>query len=479
MILPFLIASFALAVLLYLNKTSKLLDKIGLSLFFGLVGMLTYYLAHHEGEIENVYFQADPLALLFLYVLGPIAAFATIHYVIYSDKRNETQLQRRTPHFGLVVFITSIIGAMLSTHVGMMWAFLEATTLSAAILINHDKSLLSLEATWKYIFVASMGIAMAFIGILFLNVAAERAHLHDLTFAEVSRAVKLMEPGWLQASFLLVVIGFSIKMGVAPLFNVDIDAKDEAPYPISALFSSGLMNVGFLAIFRFFSAFAGHSPELLNWMSNVLLVTGLLSIFFAAVYILKIKNYKRMFAYSSTEHAGLVMIALSMGGELGYYAAILHLVLHAFTKASLFFQIGQVTDVFGSKITSQVGTYFKLNTAGGLVLILSFLAVTALPPSGLFISELKIFQSLVNHGYWWLLVIIVILLSFIIFSIARHFLDLLFTPADDGNPGFPENVSPWESTTQYIMLALVFWVGFVRPPFVDRLIHDAISVLPL
>lgn len=188
---------------------------------------------------------------------------------------------------------------------------MEATTLGASVLIYHNRNQDS-WATWKYLFVCSIGIAIAFAGILFLGLAAHKVGHIDFSFAAIKLEASRLNPVWLQACFLLVLTGFSVKMGLVPLFNVDIDAKDASPSQVGASLSSVLMNAGFVAIYRFYDAFSGTT--ILPWMNKLLMITGLVSLFFAAAYLLKVKNIKRLFAYSSMEHASLVMIAFSCGG---------------------------------------------------------------------------------------------------------------------------------------------------------------------
>ena len=175
------------------------------------------------------------------------------------------------------------------------------------------------------------------------------------------------------------------------MYTAGIDAKDKAPSPAGALFGSVLMNVGFLGIFRFYEIISHTS--ILPWANKILIISGALSIFVATVYILKVKNFKRLFAYSSVEHMGLIILGLASGG-VGYYAAILHVVLHSFAKSTMFFQVGQVYRIYKSKSIYDAGNYFKYNLTGAMVMLIAFFIVTAMPPSGLFISEFMIFRSL-------------------------------------------------------------------------------------
>lgn len=482
MIIQFLIASLLLAIAAFSIRNVRVSHALVFVQILLLIGLLMYEFPRMHVQ-EGVYFEVDHVGMLFNCVLCILATTSAISYVTYAAKRGEAPRSVSLHTAGYILFIGAIVGASLACHFGVLWIFFEATTLSAAILVYHDRDNLALEATWKFIFVCSIAVAMALAGILFLALAAH--YIIDPTAAgqvqmdfgmrQVSDMAASMNPVWLKASFLFALAGFSAKMSLLPFFNVDIDAKDVAPSPIGALFSSALLNVGFIAVFRFYKAFSGTS--IFPWMNNVLLITGVISIFLAAIYLLKIHNYKRMLAYSSMEHAGMVVIALAMGGQ-GYFAAFLHLVVHSFAKASMFYQIGQVFRVYGSKHTDDTGGYMYLNPAGALTILLGLLAITAIPPSGLFITEFMTFSMLFAKGFWWVAIGLMVLLSFILYSLMKNFLHLLFIRPEGFDPLRYGKVSPWESLTQHLLLGFVLYLGFVQPQVLTDFINAAIAGLP-
>lgn len=452
--------------------------RLNYLLFIPFIGMqifLNIYLANHLNETLHVYFKVDPIGLIFLTVLTIISVPTIIHTGIYSYKSKEGARISSLHNSALMLFIVMMTGVLITEHIGLMWAFLEATTLCAAILIYHERSTAALEATWKYVFVCSIGIALAFVGILFLGIASQDAESLDFSYKALTQAAPSMDSNWLKLCFLFIITGFSVKMGVTPLFNVDIDAKDMAPSPIGAIFSGGLLNVGFVAIFRFYQIFAHTS--IFSWMNHVLMIVGVVSIFFAAVYLLKVRNYKRVFAYSSLEHAGIALLAISVGG-IGYFAAILHLILHAFAKSSLFFQIGQVYHTFKNLSINKIGDYFKINPYGGVVLVLGFLCITAMPPSGLFLTEFLTFKALIDKDHLLVAIGVLILLSFIIYALAKKFLQLLFAGERHLADFTCTATHPMETITQYILLTAVIVVGIYPPAFLTDFIHLAVQNLP-
>jgi hydrogenase-4 component F len=258
------------------------------------------------------------------------------------------------------------------------------------------------------------------------------------------------------------------------MYTAGIDAKDKDPAPAGALLASVLMNLGFISIYRVY-AIMTHTP-LHHWANNVILFAALLSIFFAAVYMMRIKNIKRMFAYSGIEHMGLVMLGMISGG-IGVYAAILHIVLHTLIKPTLFLQYNQVYWVFQSKSIYDVGNYFKYNKTGSIVLLLGFISVTAMPPSGLFVSEFLIFQSLFEAHYMFIMLVVFVLLTIIIWGFGSNIFKLLFTPPLFINESKVPKISSWESLSQYILLALAVYLAYNPPYTFVALIQDAAKLL--
>jgi hydrogenase-4 component F len=314
-----------------------------------------------------------------------------------------------------------------------------------------------------------------FIGILFLSLSLEHAGSEDLSFATLRTNSANLNPFWLRLSFLFIFTGFTAKLGLVPMFTAGIDAKDLAPGPAGALLASVLMNLGFVGIFRMYIVIA--NTPLHHWANLVIGTAAFLSIFVATVYMIRVKNIKRMLAYSGIEHMGLIMLGVAAGG-VGYYAAILHIVLHAFVKSSLFFQYNQLHRVFNSKSIYYVGNYFKYNPTGAIVLLLGFISATAMPPSGLFVSEFLIFRALFEGHYIIILILVLLLLTMIIWAFGKNIFKILFTPAVDFDDSNVPKINPWESLTQFILLAAAVYLGLNPPAEFVQLINDSISLLP-
>ncbi len=475
MTLIYLIFAFSIAITLFING-NKIINFCLIGLFVVLQWGFTIYGCFHFRTTELEYFTFDALGILLLLTLSIITIPASIHSLIYI-KDNKDSAQSRGIYFGSIVGLITAIGAgYLSNHIAVTWIFTELTTLCASALIYHHRNKLALEGTWKYIFICAISITFIFIGILFLSMSLIHTGSSDLSFKNLIANSNKLDPFWLRLSFLFIFTGFTAKLGLVPMYTAGIDAKDKAPGPASALLSSVLMNLGFVGIFRFYVIIA--NTPLHHWANLVIGIAAFLSIFVATVYMVKVKNIKRMFAYSSIEHTGLVMLGLTAGG-IGYYAAILHIVLHAFVKSSLFFQYNQLYKVFQTKNIYRIGNYFKYNTTGAMVLLLGFISAVAMPPSGLFVSEFLIFKAMFEANQIILLITVLLLLTMIIWAFGKNILKILFIPAIDFDEKTVTKISPWESATQFILLAGAVYLGLNPPIAFVQLIKESVMQLPI
>jgi len=470
----YLIVAVGISLALFFNR-NKTLNYLLVTAFILLQWGLTVYEYNHQDMQELGYFTPDALATIFLITLSVISIPAFWHSYIYFATDKDIPRERSIYFASMVMLLTALSAAYLSDNIAITWIFVEITTLSSSALIYHRRNVRTLEGTWKYVFVCSISITFVFIGILFLTVAVQQAGIKDLNYKILLNDAGLFNVFWLKLAFLFILTGFTSKASLVPMYTAGIDAKDKAPSPAGALFGSVLMNVGFLGIFRFYEIISHTS--IFPWANKILFISGFLSIFVATVYILKVKNFKRLFAYSSVEHSGLIILGLASGG-VGYYAAILHIVLHSFTKSAMFFQIGQVYRIYKSKSIYDAGDYFKYNTAGALVLLFGFFIVTAMPPSGMFISEFLIFRSMFENNQLWLLAMVLLLLTMIIWSFGKNIFKILFIKPVNFNEATIEKISPVESLSQYIFLALVIYLGLNPPAAFVNLINTAIQHLP-
>lgn len=473
MLLLFIIFSIIISLSIFVAK-SKILTKILSIIFLFILTGINGYAYIHINETTSFYYKYDETGILLTFVLTILSLATFYHSYLYLKRHNFTVKQESGYMASLIMLITAMVSAYMAENIAVLWVSIETTTLFVSILIFFERTKEALEAAWKYLFVSSVGIAMAFIGILFLCITASDSGITDLSLAHLLEISNSMSTIWLKMAFVFVLTGFSAKMGLFPLHTVAVDAHTVAPPPISAFISTTLMNVGFLGIFRVFTIIS-HT-EVLQWAQNVLLIAGVISVFMSAIQMLRIKHYKRMFAFSSLEHMGIIAIALGVGG-IGYYAAILHIVFHSFVKAGLFYQIGQVHRYFHSYFIKDTGNYFKLNPVGGLALLLGTISILAIPPSGMFISEFLTFKAMFLSKHYFIAIIVLILLTLIIYEFSKNIFHLLYGKSENNTPVQNFKANHYETISQFVLFGLVIYLGINPPIFFTELINAAIAVL--
>jgi len=474
MIIIYLIISLLIGTGLFFNR-NKSLNYILISLFLVVQTAFTVYACMHYNETTANYFTFDSLGLIMLITASIISIPSVFHSYVYIEESEEATPRSRATYFGaLSLLITAVSAAYLANHIAVVWIFTEITTLSASALIYHHRNKLALEGTWKYVFICAISITFVFIGILFLSLSFANAGSDDLSYINLFANSSVLNLSWLRLAFLFIFTGFTAKLGLFPMFTAGVDAKDKAPGPAAALLSSIVMCMGFVGIFRIYVIVA--NTPLLHWASLVVGIAAFLSIFIAAVYMIKVKNIKRLMAYSSVEHMGLVMLGIAAGG-IGYYAAILHIVLHSFVKSSLFFQYNQIYKVYKNKSIYQLGNYFKYNTTGAIVLLLAFISATAMPPSGMFVSEFLIFRSMFEANQLILLLVVLLLLTLIMWAFAKNIFKILFIPVVNFDESTVPHVNPWRSASQFILLGGAAYLGLNPPMIFVDLINESIKLL--
>ena len=471
----FLAGAFVISGWLFFNR-NKFINYALLVIFSALMVVFSIVEYNNLNIVELQFFKPDSLGVLLLIALSIVSIAVIIHGYRYIETHNvdETPKSRGIFFGAMVMLISACSMVYLSGHIAVTWIFIEITTLSASALIYHHRNLRALEGVWKYVFICAISITFVYIGILFLSLSLKDVGVDDMSFESLYANAGKLNPFWLKLAFLFIFTGFTAKLGLVPMYTAGIDAKDKAPAPAGALLASVLMNAGFVSIYRIYAIMSHTSLQ--HWANIIMVIAALLSIFVATVYMTRIKNIKRMFAYSGIEHMGLVILGLAAGG-IGVYAAILHIILHTLIKPTLFLQYNQVYWVYQSKSIYDIGNYFKYNKVGAIVLFLGFISATAMPPSGLFISEFLIFQSLFEAHYIVILLVVLVLLTMIIWGFGTNIFKLLFTPPLTIDESKIPHISPWESLSQYILLGLAVYFAYNPPAEFVTLIQDAVKLI--
>jgi hydrogenase-4 component F len=340
----------------------------------------------------------DSLSCFFLITVGVVTLLAAVGSVSYlaaeAHAGHLSRFQVRLYYIFFGLFATLMLAAMETGNLGLLFVLIEASTLSSAALVGLEARSSSLEAAWKYVIISSLGVTIALAGTLFLFYSASRLALPAdlrLTWPYLFAHAGALAPASLRLAFLLAVVGYGTKVGLAPMHTWLPDAHAEAPSPASAMLSAALLNTAMYAIIRFLSiASARLGPA---FPRDVLLGFGFLSIVIGVLFMVRRGNFKRLFAYSSVEHMGIIAVALGFGGVLGLYGALLQTLNHALAKSVLFLSSGDVAVRYRTREAAGVrGLLLAAPLTGGALLLGSF-AVLGSPPFGLFLSELTIVRA--------------------------------------------------------------------------------------
>jgi hydrogenase-4 component F len=379
---------------------------------FGSLAMLSF----RDLLTWGSYIKIDGLGLVFLLLMSflfTLVSFYSLGYFPLKRKSDEHESGGHIYVSCMLFFLTAMTIAISTAHVGILWIAIEGTTLASAPLIYYRQSKRSLEAAWKYLLICSVGIAIALLGIFFIA-ASTRGTGAELSLASLTAHAKELDPRLLRMGFILVLIGFGTKMGLAPMHNWLPDAHSEAPSPISALLSGTLLNCALLGIIRFYQICV--SAGLAEFAGRLLVIFGLVSLFVSAVFIAYQKDYKRLLAHSSIEHMGIIALGIGIGAD---FASLLHVVGHSLTKALLFMVAGNILILYRTKMVSEVGGLLRTSPSTGALFVIGGLAIVGAPPFLPFISEFLILREGIATGHPVIMGLYLLSLGIIFVSMTR------------------------------------------------------------
>jgi hydrogenase-4 component F len=415
----------------------------------------------------------DPLGKVFLGFVSLLFFLCALYAPGYLALRVERP--NRVLCANLLVSLAMMTLAILSQHLGLMWVAMEAITLVNAPAIYFNQNRRSLEATWKYLLVSSVGIALALLGLLFLAYSSLKAGIaSSLLVTDLVRDASRLSPEWLHAAFVLLLVGYGTKMGLAPMHTWKPDAYGEAPGLVGTLFAGGVTSCAFLAITRVYQICRGTGEA--GFASEALIAMGLLSMAFAAVFVVRQRDFKRMLAYSSVEHMGILVIGLGIGG-LAIYGALLHMINNGLTKGVLFLSAGNIHRAYGSKSTERVSGALRRVPLSASLFLAGFLAITGSPPFGPFVSEFTIIQGIVRARHFGVAAAFLLLMAIVFIGMGVTVLAVV-----QGEPLTEESGTTYRdrfSTVAPIVLfmALVLLLGLYIPPPLDALLRNAAATL--
>ena len=420
----------------------------------------------------NLWIGLDPLSLIVLLVSSILYFACSVYAVSYLQLRSDRGTRNIVAC--LLLFLSALTLAASARHLGLLWMAVETTTVASAPLIYYNRNRLSIEATWKYLLICSVGIALAMLGMLFVAYAALMGGVEvTLQFDRLLAESAQLSTAWLRAGFVFLLVGFGTKMGLAPLHSWKPDAYGEAPGMIGALLAGGLTSISFLAILRGVQLM--NAAGMGDLARHQLLALGVLSLLIAAIFMVRQNDVKRMLAYSSVEHMGILAIGIGIGG-IAAFGALLHMVNNSLTKGCMFLSVGNIHRAFASKKIAAIHGAMRRLPISGTIFLAGFFAVTGSPPFGPFISEFTILRGIFAGGHYWLAGAFLLLLAIVFIGMGATVLGMVQgTPDEAAESTFKDSfllVAP-----PLFLLLLVLVLGLYLPPPLRRLLDDAVALL--
>lgn len=422
------------------------------------------------------YLIVDDLNIVFI-VINTLVAFTTSVYSA-SYIGHEIETGRLTPLFVRFyhAMFQAMMGAMnlalLANNIGLLWVGLEMATLITVVMVGLYRTPAALEAAWKYFILGSVGISLAFFGTILIYLAGQPAvgeGLPAMTWSRLLAVAPQLDPALLNLAFVFLLIGYGTKVGLAPLHAWLPDAHSEGPTPISAVLSGLLLNVALFALLRF-KVLIAASPGALR-PGPVFIVMGLTSLIFAAFMLYQRRDIKRLFAYSSIEHMGLIVFAFGMGGPLANFAGLLHMAMHSLTKSAIFFAVGHVAQAKGTQHMDGIRGLSVSHPGLALGLGAGVIAIAGLPPFGVFMSEfLLITTTFAREPLLALLLVFGLLVAF--GALLLRLQDVLF-----GEPSGEVNPVDASMVPMVVHLLLVLIAGLFLPPLLVAWFQRAAELL--
>jgi hydrogenase-4 component F len=425
--------------------------------------------------------RADSLSSFMVVVIGTVSLLATLFTP--RTLRQEIESGVTTPRYArhyvvlMEVFITCMLLAVLTANLGVLWVSIEATTIATTFLVSHRRTDGAFEASWKYVILCSIGIALAFLGTVLVYFAELHVggthHSASLDWTSVMAIAHHLNPDVMRLAFALLVLGYGTKVGLVPMHSWLPDAHSQAPAPVSALMSGVLLTVAFYALLRFKAiADAALGPA---FPRALFIVVGIASLLLASAMLIAQRDLKRMLAYSSIEHMGLLALGAAAGTPLAIAAVLLHILGHGITKSVLFLSSGEIYHVEGTTEIARISGLLARRPVLGGIFGFGLMALVGFPPFSLFVSELSMARAEVDVGLWWVVAISLACLGVIFGAFASHARQMLMGAAPSTSAG---PVATARSVAVPLVTALVVCalIGVVAWPL-QSLLHSAAHVV--
>lgn len=484
-VLPFLVAVASLALP---NVVSRYLTIFAGVASFALSLLLVPAAADHAQVVVGSYLRVDALSVVFVvataFLYGATGMFAA-GYLHLADGASGRRYGRRF-YAGINLFCWSMLIAPIVNGLALLWVAIEVTTVISALLVAIDDTDGATEASWKYVLIASLGLGIALFATIIMYYAGTTVFgaAYNLSYAKLLAGASHFPPNVVRLSFVLAVLGFGTKMGLFPVHTWLPDAHSEAPTPISALLSGALLAVSFYAILRYYQIAVRSLGS--AFPRNVLLIFGLASLLVAALYLLSQHDLKRLLAYSSVEHMGILAIGMSFGAPLAIVGVLLHVLAHAAAKGTAFFGAGSVVRKFGTKDMRRIRGGIGALPWSGTMLVVAVLALSGMPPFGVFRSEFLIVEGGMSDPREEIAALMVVLITLAFFGLSWYTTRMMLSPeqgpsGEGQTPALPTppkgEVSNWIVAAMLAGILALVILGLHPPAQLGHLLSRASAEL--
>lgn len=451
-------ASAVLLALVPSYRAGALLNVAACGLTFALALLLL-----GAPRIQGPFLIVDDLNIVFV-VLNTFVAFTTAWfsagYIAHELETGRlTPLNLRFYHAMYQVLLGAMTLSLMSNNLGVMWVAIEVATLTTVLMVGLYRTEAAIEAAWKYFMLGSVGIALALFGTILVYMVAQPVvgeGAGGMIWSVLMKRARDFDPALLNVAFVFLLLGYGTKVGLAPLHAWLPDAHSEGPTPISAVLSGLLLNVALFAVLRFKSLLAAHPGTLAP--GPLMMAMGLGSLLLAGFMLYRRRDIKRLFAYSSIEHMGIIAFAFGLGGPLANFAGLLHMTMHSLTKSAIFFAVGHACQVKGTQELAQIRGLTTSHPLLGWSLVAGVVAIAGLPPAGVFMSEFLVVTSAFAARPWLALILVLGLLT------AFGALMLKLSAIAFGEPSPGTDPVKASFVPMGVHLALVFAAGLYLPP---------------
>lgn len=453
--------------------------QFGLSLLNALLATTVLFttVGHEAVSVFAGWVRLDAFAAYTVWLTALVGSLASLHSIGYIGRelREKVITVRRYRQYyaGLHLFVLSMMLVAMMNHIGILWVAVEATTLISALLIAFHSGGAALEAAWKYLIIGSLGIALALFGIILLFAAIPREAVQDqFMWTDFMRHASELNPVLVKVAFLFILVGFGTKAGLAPMHFWLPDAHSQAPSPVSALLSAALLHTALYAVIRVKSVVDLVEP---GFSGGLLIVFGLISLAVTVPFFLVQHDLKRLLAYSSVEHMGILALGFGIGGTAAF-GALLHMFNHAMGKSMLFFSAGGIMQRYHSKRMDRIHGLLRTMPFTGSAFIVGAFAIAGSPPFSLFVSEFMIVTAAFRDGHWLAGILFLICVALIFSGMAYYTAQMLF--GSNGHRKKPRAEGDGTKAAALVVpLILLLLFGLYVPPIFRDMLNWTIQTL--